>query len=277
MNRVLELPLIVDPNIPKTFEPLTDRFPELSKVPDISTQALDFIYYINVKNHAKAVSSLIQLFTSLDYETLLQAPGLSQQQVEHRTNAIDYLKKYGNFIAGIIDAEESDEVKDLLDNIADPPGSSRTKRTNSLTVGLNAFLGANVGNETWSGNKLSSDDNFTSVAPSMPFGFAISGLVGKKKPQSISLFLSLIDLGGLFSYRLDPDVIGENDINFRNVFKPGVQVQWNLKKSPFYLSAGGHFGPTFRTLDDELISLNSRRFFLGFGIDVPVFTFYTRK
>lgn len=276
MNRVLELPLVVDPNNPGTFEPLIERFDELSKVPDISTQALDFIYYINVKNHAKAVSSLIQLFTSLDYETLLNAPGLTQQQIEHRTKSIDYLKKYGNFIAGIIDAEESDQVQDLLDNIADPPGSSRTKRTNNLTVGLNAFLGANVGSETWTSNS-SPDDTFTSIAPSMPFGFAISGLIGKKKPQSFSLFLSLIDLGGLFSYRLDPDVIGENNINFRNVFKPGVQVQWNLKKSPFYISAGSHFGPTYRTLNDELISFNSRRFFLGFGIDVPVFTFYTRK
>jgi hypothetical protein len=277
MNRVLQLPLVVDPNNPGTFEPLTDRFYELSKVPDISTQALDFIYYINVRNHAKAVSSLIQLFTSLDYETVLNAPGLTQQQIEHRTNAIEYLKKYGNFIAGMIDAEKSDQVKDLLDNIADPPGSSRTKRTNDITVGLNAFLGANVGNETWSGDQLSSDDNFTSVAPSMPFGFAISGLIGKKKPQSFSLFLSLIDLGGLFSYRLDADAIGENNINFRNVFKPGFQVQWNLKKSPFYLSAGSHFGPTYRNLNDELISLNSKRFFVGFGIDVPVFTFYTRK
>ncbi|KAA3637423.1 MAG: hypothetical protein DWQ02_06795, partial [Bacteroidetes bacterium] len=277
MNRILELPLVVEPDNPGTFEPLTEQFPELSKVPDISTQALDFIFYINVKNHAKAVSSLIQLFTSLDYETLLNNPKLSKEQVEHRTKAIEYLKEYGNFIAGLIDAKQSDEVKDLLDNIADPPGSSRTKRTNKLTVGINAFLGANVGNETWSGDELNDDDNFTSIAPSMPFGFAISGLIGKKDPESFSLFLSLIDLGGLFAFRADPDAVGESNINFRNVFKPGFQVQWNLKKSPFYLSAGGHFGPTFRTLNDELISLNSRRFFLGFGIDVPVFTLYTRK
>ncbi len=280
MNRILELPLVVEPDNPGTFEPLTEQFPELSKVPDISTQALDFIFYINVKNHAKAVSSLIQLFTSLDYETLLNNPSLSQQQVEHRTKAIEYFKEYGNFIAGLIDAKQSDEVKDLLDNIADPPGSSRTKRTNKLTVGINAFLGANVGNEMWTGIDTSGaeiNQQYNSVAPSMPFGVAISGLIGKKNPQSFSLFLSLIDLGGLFSYRLDADAIGENNINFKNVFKPGFQVQWNLQKSPFYLSAGGNFGPTFRTLDNEEVSLNSRRFFIGFGIDVPVFTLYTKK
>jgi hypothetical protein len=111
----------------------------------------------------------------------------------------------------------------------------------------------------------------------MPFGFAVSGLIGKKKPQSFSLFLSLVDLGGLFSYRANPDAIGEDGINFKNVFKPGFQVQWNLKNSPFYLGAGANFGPQFRTLDDKTISLNSKRFFIGFGVDVPVFTLFARK
>lgn len=276
LNRVLELPLVVDPANPGTFEPLKERYDGLAKVPDISTQALDFIYYVNSKNHGRAISTLIQLFTSLDYQSFISDPSQPDSVIERRTAAIEYLKKYGNFIAGIIDAQDSDEVKDLLDNIADPPGSSKTKRIKKTTVGINAFLGASIGGETWDGGPLGSDgDTFASVAPSMPIGFAISHLFGKKQ-ESFSLFLSLIDLGGLFSYRIDADAIGEDNINFKNVFKPGFQIQWNLRKSPFYIGAGGNFGPQFRTLNNEVITLNSKRFFISFGIDVPVFTLYSK-
>jgi hypothetical protein len=307
LNRILELPLVVEPNNPGTFKPLKEQWPGLKEVPSISKQALNFIYYLNVKEHGQAVSSLIRLFTSLDTQTPFAAVdtmslkgrkdyldsligpnklSLNEKKahldslIGKRQAAIQFLKQYGNFVADLIDAKSDNQVKDLLDNIADPPGSSRTKRRKDITVGINAFLGATVGGEQWSGDALTGDDEkyFANVAPSMPFGFAVSGLLGKhtEKPQSFSLFLSLLDLGGLFSYRADPSAIGDDGINFKNVFKPGLQVQWNLRKSPFYLSAGGHFGPHFRTLNDEVVSFNSKRFFIGFGIDVPVFTLYTK-
>lgn len=273
LNRLLELPLVVQPGTTGTFKPLKEQWPGMKNVPEISTDALNFIYFVNVKDHGRAVSSLIQLFTSLDYESLKIG---ADSVVEKRTLAIGYLKKYGNFIAGMIDARQSEQVKDLLDQIADEKGSSKTKRVNKTTVGLNAYLGANIGSETWSGGVLEKEDEFISLAPSMPFGFAFSRVVGKKKPQSFSLYLSLIDLGGLFSYRLDSKAIGQSTINFKNVFKPGFQVQWNLMKSPFYIGAGAHFGPQYRTLNDDVISFNAKRFFIGFGVDVPVFTFYPR-
>lgn len=273
LNRLLELPLVVQPGTIGTFKPLKEQWPGMKNVPEISTDALNFIYFVNIKDHGRAVSSLIRLFTALDYESLKVG---ADSIVEKRTLAIDYLKKYGNFIAGMIDARQSEQVKDLLDQIADEKGSSKTKRVNKTTVGLNAFLGANIGSETWSGGVLEKEDQFISLAPTMPFGFAFSRVVGKKKPQSFSLFLSLIDLGGLFSYRLAPKAIGQSTINFKNVFKPGFQLQWNLMKSPFYIGAGAHFGPQYRTLNDDVISLNSKRFFIGFGVDVPVFTFHPR-
>ncbi|MBK8491350.1 MAG: hypothetical protein IPL49_10795 [Saprospirales bacterium] len=77
----------------------------------------------------------------------------------------EFLKKYGFFIADLVDAETGDEVQSLLNGIADPPGSSRLKRQKSLPVGLNAYLGGSVGSETWEQSSSTVSDQFISIAP----------------------------------------------------------------------------------------------------------------
>jgi hypothetical protein len=101
-------------------------------------------------------------------------------------------------------------------------------------------------------------------------------LFGKKR-QSFSLFVSFLDLGSLLSYRSDADDFGEPVFAFRNVFKPGLQLHYNIPKSPFYLAVGGQYGP--QVLEDALdnnFTVNATRYFLGFGVDVPVRTLFQR-
>ena len=270
LNRLLELPLVVSRSNPRTFTPLKDQIPGMSQVPDIANQTLDFIYFVNVKDHRHAVSSLLRLFTYLDDDIDEALPE------GKRKSAIYYLQKYGDFIADLIDAESGQQVEDLLNNVADPPGSSRLKRTQQLTVGLNAYLGGAVGWEKWEKPSLASpDDGSVGLAPTMPIGFTISTLLGEQK-NSFSLFVSFLDLGSLLSYRSSSDNFGENVISFKNVFKPGVQLQWNIKKTPFYLAIGGQYGPQVREINGENVTLDATRYFMGFGVDVPIKTFYQR-
>ncbi len=270
LNRILELPLMVQKNSPSEFLPLKDQIPALANVPAIANQTLDFIYYLNVNDHRHAVSSILRLFGHLDKDIDKEI------KAGKRKPAIKYLHKYGDFIADLVDAEEQGQVKDLLSNVSDPPGSSRIKRKNQLTVGLNAYIGGTAGWEQWSGPELSQeDDGYLSLAPTIPIGISISSLVGGKK-SSFSFFISFLDLGGLLSYRADSENLGDSVFNFKNILKPGLQLHWNLKRSPFYFALGGQYGPQIRQIKGEDVSLESVRYFLGFGVDVPIKTFYQK-
>ncbi|MCP3929901.1 MAG: hypothetical protein GY705_12470 [Bacteroidetes bacterium] len=268
MNRILELPLVVKPGTSGKFQPLKEQLPGMQNVPDISKRSLDFIYYLNVKDHGHAISTLIRLFTRLE-------PVSVYEKADTCALAVCYLKKYGDFISGIIDATSADEVQDLLENISDPPGNSRLKRTSPLTVGINAYLGGTYGWELWQSDILDEDVTFSGFAPSMPIGITVSKLLGKKK-ASFSAFLSFLDLGTLLTFYPDSDTSGENQLTFKNVFKPGIQLHWNIKKSPFFLGTGVQYGPQYRMINGKSTALGSFRYSIGFGVDVPIKTLYQK-
>ncbi|MCB0631104.1 MAG: hypothetical protein R2824_05205 [Saprospiraceae bacterium] len=279
LNRILELPLVADPQQPRHYTSLIKRSPKLEKIPEISNQALDFIYYINIKDHSKAISSLIRLFTNLDLNTREslaiqkgKKPGTGKSK---RKELLHYLQKYGDFIADLIDARHKNEVKTILEEIADPPGSSRIKRTHGLTVGINAYLGVTYGREIWNGDDDELDRDFSALAPTMPIGFAVSWLQGKKH-SSFSAFVSLLDIGSLFTYQPSSNKAIASDLTFKNVFKPGLQLHWNIPKSPFYLGAGWQYGPQYQTFNGRQTSVEAHRYFFGLGIDVPIKTLYQR-
>ena len=65
LNRLLELPLLVDATKPDRTFSLVDKHVDLRPIPDLSDQALEFIYYANVKDHRHAMSSVIRLLTQI--------------------------------------------------------------------------------------------------------------------------------------------------------------------------------------------------------------------
>lgn len=266
LQRVLQIPLIVDPGSPGEVLPLAKTHPSLNNVPDISGKVLDLIYYLNARDHRHAVSSAIRLFLLLE-------------NLPVDTTIRHFLQQYGYFIADLVDADTSYEVESLLNGIADPPGSSRLKRSKGLTVGLNAYLGGSVGRETWRTGAAATGprEDFNSIAPTMPIGITFSGLIGNTgNPPSFSIFLSFLDLGSMLSFRGDNSAFGENKITFKNMFKPSLQVHYNIRKTPFYVGLGGQLGPHFTELNGNEMSVRTTRFFLNFGVDVPVKTFYVR-
>ncbi|NUQ25549.1 MAG: hypothetical protein HUU34_16505 [Saprospiraceae bacterium] len=290
LNRLLELPLVADAKTGR-YIPLKNRSDSLKLVAPMSEQTLNFIYYLNVKDHGKAISSLIRVFTSLD-TSLIESKNNKKKKYEEEEVAerdtsliksknnktrttIAYLQKYGDFIAGLIDARSSHAVENLLQQISDPPGSSRIKRKSPLTVSINAYLGGTFGQETWRGDALAEDEDFFSLAPTMPIGITLSGLFGQKQ-RSYSLFVSFIDLGSILVYQPQSVKAVDTDLTFKNMFKPGVQLHNNIKKSPFYWGLGWQYGPQYVEINKEKERIGSSRFFLSFGVDVPVRTLYQK-
>ena len=82
----------------------------------------------------------------------------------------------------------------------------------------------------------------------------------------------------MLSYRLgDESEFGSDKLDFKNVLKPGVQLHWNIQKTPFYLGTGWQTGAQYRQENGQEISFRASRWmFLVFGVDVPVKTMYRR-
>lgn len=288
LNRILELPILEQDSVSVAY-PLVVRHPNLHRLPHISNQLVDMVYYLNQKKHGRAVSTLIRLFTQLDeLEMARQSPnttaGRKGKKKRNNTKVEHYLQEYGDFIAGLIDASTTDEVERLLSVIADPPGSSRLKRCRPFTVGLNAYVAAAPGVEYLYDKERNIRNRQFNFAPNIPVGITISKLFGRElkadgslnRQPSWSLFLSFLDLGGLLTYSPPVDRLGQSDLNVRNVFKLGTQIQWNIPRSPFFLGAGLQYGPQFRAIDDKQRAVTSTRYFVGFGVDVPIKTLYQR-
>lgn len=274
LNRIIEVPLIADINTNDRYIALKDRFVKLKAIPTISEDVLDFIYFINIKKHTKAIGSLISVLGNLTTKTNDELKGI-KAGINKRESVIQYLSKYGDFIAGLVDAQRGEEVEILLKQIADPPGSSRIKRNTQLSVSINAYFGGTVGYESWSGDALTKNENFYSPALTMPIGITVSGLFGAKR-ESFSAFISFLDLGAVLTYKPKSISTVETDFTFKNVFKPGIQIHWNIKKSPFYLGVGWQYGPQYISVNDKQKPVSSNRYFLGFGVDVPIRTVYQR-
>lgn len=318
--RLLELPIMTDPDHPASAQRLIDRYPALRPIPGLSKQTLDFIYYINLKDHRHAMSSLIRLLTDLvpvvaeaipppkkqneppragsavqrppasapmkkdlDVSALVMDETMGEEELEALTQripdkgraTIKFLRKYGYFIADLIDADSGKQVQRLLEQISDPPGSSRIKRREPFTASINGYLGGLVGQERLTGNALTDDESFATFAPTIPVGVTFSKLLGKgPKAPSFSLFLSILDLGSLTTFQLGEDIEGEDQLSFKNVFKPGLQLHWNIKKSPFYMGIGGQYGPQFREFNGEQRQLTSFRYFFTMGVDVVIKRLY---
>jgi hypothetical protein len=276
-NRLIELPLVSTGLTQLQSTSLGARDTRLKSIPVVSNHALDFVYHLNTKNHSQAINSLLKLLGSMNKMTEQNSLVKNNEAYQKRENALEYLHKYGDFISGVIDAREAQQVKYLLEEIADPPGTSRLKRTSRNTISLNAYLGLAGIMERWTDQKLSANDQkwAPTAALTMPIGVTWSWLTRRNK-QSFSLFVSMLDLGAILHFRDSDSALAQTDLTFKNMFKPGAQIHWNIKKSPFYLGVGWQTGPQFVRINDVQSAVQSNRVFLGFGVDVPIRTLYKR-
>lgn len=301
-NRTLEFPLLADPDKPNTGISLISQFPELQQIPAITEYFMNFLYYIEIGDYKPAISSMIRLLSEMSKQLndrkdrifdsggkrylVVKMPqrknaGIkSDAMTDKRSLLLQFLEEYGPFIADLVEASTPAEAKDLLTGLADAPGSSKTKRMKKISIGINAYLGALGGSEIWEAGEggQSVNSRVGILAPTMPVGFSISALTGTgKHPQSFSLFLSVLDLGAMLTYRRGVmDDFGEYKLTFKNVLKPGVQLHWNIQKTPFYLGLGVQSGALFREKDGKEIVLRSTRFFFSAGVDVPILTIFKK-
>ena len=203
------------------------------------------------------------------------------------------LVKYGTFMASVVKAENSEEVKKVIQNFALPTGSSRIKRSSAFNVSINAYPGLFTGYEQIKGvDPNLSKGKFNSFGISAPIGVSTSfgqrkfiGLLGKKE-WAYSLFVSAIDLGAIAAFRFQNDTVESvPTIKLKDIISPGAFLSIGIPKCPMSLNLGVQVGPNLRKItsstDNPLLVNNYSsniyvRYSVSLCIDIPILNLVNR-
>jgi len=249
-------------------------------VPQISDQALSLYENIYAQNYGNAIVNAMELLRTISSKKL------TQKERRKSERAINAVLIYGSFMADMIKAENSDQVKNILKSVTLPPGSSRIKRETTSSFTINSYLGAAVGRDVLVGAPDGVKSVSYGAAMSVPIGFTYSRSPNWiKNNSSISLFVPLLDLGAITAYRQNPknnnyQIDNLPEFKWSNLFAPGVFAVYNLANRPFSVGVGGQYGPQLRKIQldgvDDPVFVNSFRFpMVFFNIDVPFFNLHT--
>lgn len=216
----------------------------------------------------------------------------------------------GNFAA----AQTSDDRVAVIEAFAQPVGGYKAKRivdpihNYRFHYTINSYLGAFGGMEKITENNTGTVGSKYKFIPGLyaPIGFEVSWALGEFKKNksgvkkqgdpkggSLSVFLPVIDLGALVSFRLTSETNASDtttttlqtdpNINFENVFAPGAYLVWGMGvKSAFSFGVGFNFTPKLRkvTVEDTTdpdavpatLSVSAIRFGAFLAIDIPIIT-----
>ncbi len=276
----------------------------------ISNYLKFFITFFNDKN--PQLTSDVKLFTSIIDDAVSACYDIKSQNytslVLHTSNMLnnilngnypfkdDYIK-YGTFMANIVEADNSDEVKAAIEAAVLPVGSSSIKRETDVNISLNAYLGPMAGMEYLPA--LEQNQWAPVLGITAPVGVAFSwgnigngrrksqeapniGCGGKEKGgKSLTLFVPIIDVGALTTFRLSNDSTSvASEVKLANIIAPGLYLYWGLGKGPISIGAGCQVGPQLREISATEINVDKNIYFrygINIAVDIPFFNFYTRN
>lgn len=179
------------------------------------------------------------------------------------------IEEYGGFMSEIINAENSDEIKETITKFAAPPSSYLLKRTYKNTLSITGHPGYFVAHES-----IDSEKGFvTGLTLPMGVEFTFKPKSDLKKTRgSIGFFAQIIDLGAVLNYRLD-DSTSElpEQITFEQILSPGFSITYGFKNSPLTLGLGFQRTPELRkvTIDATEDFETGDRLFLRVAWDIP--------
>jgi hypothetical protein len=245
---------------------------KITELMSIARSASNLYTDVRTRNYSSAVLNVVSLLDEIFGSSFNN---------DLRENII----KYGTFIATVAAAENSDEVEEAIEAIALPVGSSRVKRETLKNIALNAYVGGYAGGEYMP--TLKENPNAFVFGLSAPVGVSFSlgnfwrGSEEKKGGKSLSLFISIIDIGALATYRMNDDnskVAAE--IKLENIISPGAFLYFGFGKCPISLGAGVQLGPQLREVTTTDIDIE-KNYYIRYGItlavDIPLVNLYTKS
>lgn len=187
------------------------------------------------------------------------------------------IMKYGVFASEVAEAKTPEQAKAVIERHAMPVGGSSKKKHASFDISINSYMGIGGGSETLLTDSTSHTASY--VAPATPIGISISKGFGRG--GSVSLFIPIIDVGALATYRLNDNDFGDlPELTFGNVFSPGGYIVYGMGGDiPIALGFGAQMGPNLRKVSNSQFNVSEARGFkVGFflAVDIPIFSIYSK-
>jgi hypothetical protein len=208
---------------------------------------------------------------------VFESDGVNKEFEEIRKSYI----KYGLFICAVAEAKNPGDVKAAISAVALPTGSSRIKKENSFSIGLNAYVGVyHAWNKEQTGVKLPK----TEWGITVPIGIALNWgkFLGK---GSFTLYGGIIDVGAIFTYKVNSDSTIKSDIQLGQVLSPSIGLIYGLPiinryNIPLSIGVNYQWGPKLRKVTDtgnSVLPLLAQRVNVFIAVDIPLINFLVSK
>lgn len=192
---------------------------------------------------------------------------------------LEQIEKYGNFMVDVVNATNSDEIKEVIKQNVAPPASFIQKREFKFTLSFTGQPGYFIGVE-----KLKEKNKKYAFVSgiTLPIGLDASFKIkhGKENNGSINLFAQLIDLGAVLNFRLaDSTSTLPDKFEFKQFFSPGGSISYGFPNSPITLGLGYQYTPELRKINDNGNQSypNENRFFFRLAWDIPLINIIRSK
>ncbi len=215
-----------------------------------------------------------------------------RSDIEYETKANYSLKhnflKYGSLVAAVVSSDSASQITKAIEQVALPPSSSVIKRTTNFSIAVQGYAGFTAGclGNGFNGNQFKS---FNSLSPYAPLGVSFSTSLRSRNPSnkrtygSVSLSLSLIDIGALVAYDLKNNGEKTQDsisIKLANIFAPGANLVYGIPGIPISFGGGFQYQPEMQHVSTSGTTINANtgfRWQIFAAFDLTLFNLYVSK
>jgi hypothetical protein len=239
--------------------------------------------YAKTGNYSGIVSDLIVLVPVL-------LPAESGSPAEGIEN---FLIGPGQAIAALAQAKNQADFTAALDSYALPVGSYTQKQRSYESATLNGYFGVTAGAEMLAGatsgsgvSRISPHAGFTApIGVGWNWGMANDAVkhtfLGLFDIGSESIFIPMIDVGAVASWRLGNGSGKLAAVTWSNVVAPGAYFVWTAKDTPFSFMVGTQYGPQLRTVTASggatIQHAAWQVIAISFTFDIPIFNLYQKR
>jgi hypothetical protein len=250
-------------------------------------QADTVLVHVENKDYQMAIYSADQLLQRVLDSCSKDLPADSVRPKKDLEKLRNGFLHYGLFIASIAGAKSPAEVKAAISTFALPKGSSRIKKERCFTVGLNAYVGVyHAVNHSYPGLKLPSTEWGITAPLGVGMSFGLSPKIGNSHvPFSLGLYGGILDVGAIFTYKVQGGDTLISDIQLGQIFSPSATVILGLPiihkyNIPIAIGANIQWGPKLHKVGDagnSLLPLLVKRYMVFLAFDLPILNFYTSR
>ncbi|MBR10825.1 MAG: hypothetical protein CMP48_24500 [Rickettsiales bacterium] len=221
---------------------------------------------------------------------------------KHYQNTINLIRKFMPFVIALSDTDDPEAMKKVIKEHVAPANSFAKKRVSPFFATITAHPGLFLSYETLKLN----DESAMTVGMTGPIGLEIGKRLNCKKcsppgtptkfvnknnklkkvsGHSISLYGQLVDIGAILNYRISDDSAEDlpSEVSFKQIWSPGVSLNWGIRNTPLTLGIGWQSVPELREIkidnDDNPTNVGdisqASRYFLRLSWDIPLVNIYT--